>query len=87
MRILFASPLGFLIGVTLGAVGGGGSILAVPMLVYGAGLPPKKATTASLVIVLAVILLRDLDSPLSGASTVDFEAFARGIDLLEASRP
>lgn len=51
MRILFASPLGFLIGVTLGAVGGGGSILAVPMLVYGAGLPPKKATTASLVIV------------------------------------
>lgn len=51
MRILLASPLGFLIGVTLGAVGGGGSILAVPMLVYGAGLPPRKATTASLVIV------------------------------------
>lgn len=56
MRVLLASPLGFLIGVTLGAVGGGGSILAVPMLVYAAGLPPKKATTASLVIVGATAL-------------------------------
>lgn len=56
MRVLLASPLGFLIGVTLGAVGGGGSILAVPMLVYGAGLSPKKATTASLVIVGATAL-------------------------------
>ncbi|MBM3658851.1 MAG: sulfite exporter TauE/SafE family protein [Actinobacteria bacterium] len=56
MRILLASPLGFLIGVTLGAVGGGGSILAVPMLVYGAGLSPRKATTASLVIVGATAL-------------------------------
>jgi uncharacterized membrane protein YfcA len=51
VRVLLASPLGFLIGVTLGAVGGGGSILAVPILVYAAGLPPKRATTASLVIV------------------------------------
>lgn len=57
MRVLLASPLGFLIGVTLGAVGGGGSILAVPMLVYAAGLPPKKATTASLVIVGATALM------------------------------
>ncbi len=51
MRVLLASPLGLLIGITLGSVGGGGSILAVPMLVYGAGLSPRKATTASLVIV------------------------------------
>ncbi len=57
MRVLLASPLGFLIGVSLGAVGGGGSILAVPMLVYAAGLPPKKATTASLVIVGATALV------------------------------
>lgn len=56
MRVLIASPLGFLIGISLGAVGGGGSILAVPMLVYAAGLPPKKATTASLVIVGATAL-------------------------------
>jgi hypothetical protein len=57
VRVLIASPLGFLIGISLGAVGGGGSILAVPMLVYAAGLPPKKATTASLVIVGATALL------------------------------
>lgn len=51
MRIFLASPLGFLIGVSLGAVGGGGSILAVPALVYAAGLTPKEATTASLILV------------------------------------
>ncbi len=51
MRALFASPLGFLIGVSLGALGGGGSILAVPALVYGAGQAPKAATTTSLLIV------------------------------------
>jgi uncharacterized membrane protein YfcA len=56
VRILLASPLGFLIGIALGAVGGGGSILAVPALVYAAGVPPKQATSASLVIVGATAL-------------------------------
>jgi uncharacterized membrane protein YfcA len=51
MRALLSSPLGFLIGLSLGAVGGGGSILAVPALVYAAGQTPKAATTTSLVIV------------------------------------
>lgn len=51
MRALLASPLGFLIGVSLGALGGGGSILAVPALVYGAGQGAKAATTTSLFIV------------------------------------
>jgi len=51
VRALFASPLGFLIGVSLGALGGGGSILAVPALVYGAGQGAKAATTTSLLIV------------------------------------
>ena len=51
MRALLASPLGFLIGVALGALGGGGSILAVPALVYAAGESPKAATTTSLVVV------------------------------------
>jgi uncharacterized membrane protein YfcA len=51
MRALLASPLGFLIGVSLGALGGGGSILAVPALVYAAGQAPTKATTTSLVLV------------------------------------
>ncbi len=50
-RALLASPLGFLIGVSLGALGGGGSILAVPVLVFVAGQDPSAATTTSLVVV------------------------------------
>lgn len=51
MRALLASPLGFLIGLSLGALGGGGSILAVPALVYAAGQDARAATTTSLVLV------------------------------------
>jgi uncharacterized membrane protein YfcA len=50
-RALLVSPLGFLIGLSLGALGGGGSILAVPLLVYGAGQDPKAATASSLLLV------------------------------------
>ena len=57
MRGLLASPLGFLIGVSLGALGGGGSILAVPALVYAAGQDPKAATTTSLVLVTITALI------------------------------
>jgi uncharacterized membrane protein YfcA len=57
MRELLASPLGFLIGVSLGALGGGGSILAVPALVYGAGQGAKAATTTSLLVVGITALL------------------------------
>ncbi len=46
-----ALPIGLLIGLTLGSVGGGGSILAVPMLVYLLDQPVKAATTESLFIV------------------------------------
>lgn len=51
LRAALASPLGFLIGVSLGALGGGGSILAVPVLVYAAGLSATAATSTSLVVV------------------------------------
>ena len=57
MRALLASPLGLLIGVSLGALGGGGSILAVPALVYAAGQAPKQATTTSLVLVAITALI------------------------------
>ena len=57
MRALLASPLGFLIGVSLGALGGGGSILAVPALVYAAGQTPKHATTTSLVLVALTAMI------------------------------
>jgi uncharacterized membrane protein YfcA len=56
-RALLASPLGFLIGLSLGALGGGGSILAVPALVYGAGQEPKEATASSLLLVGTAALI------------------------------
>jgi uncharacterized protein len=42
---------GALIGLSLGALGGGGSILTVPVLVYGLGQSAGQATTGSLVVV------------------------------------
>jgi len=57
VRALLTSPLGLLIGVSLGALGGGGSILAVPALVYAAGQTPEHATTTSLVLVAITALL------------------------------
>lgn len=56
-RALLASPLGFAIGVSLGALGGGGSILAVPVLVFVAGQTASAATTTSLVVVGVAALL------------------------------
>jgi hypothetical protein len=44
------------IGVALGFFGGGGSILTVPLLVYGFGLAPKVAIASSLLIVAAASL-------------------------------
>lgn len=49
--LLLAVPLGVLIGLSLGALGGGGSILTVPALVYVLGQNAHGATTASLVVV------------------------------------
>lgn len=43
--------LGFVIGVSLGLLGGGGSILTVPALVYLVGQSPQAAITTSLAIV------------------------------------
>jgi uncharacterized membrane protein YfcA len=39
------------IGIALGLLGGGGSILAVPLLVYVAGLPAREAIATSLLVV------------------------------------
>jgi uncharacterized membrane protein YfcA len=53
---LLASPLGLIVGVSLGLLGSGGSILAVPILVYAAGQSPQQATSTSLVLVAAAAL-------------------------------
>ncbi len=46
-----ALGLGLAIGVLVGLLGGGGSILAVPALVYGAGVPLAAAIPTSLLVV------------------------------------
>ncbi len=45
--------LGVPVGLALGLVGGGGSVLTVPILIGVLGVPPHFATSASLVIVAA----------------------------------
>ncbi|HRW07770.1 MAG TPA: sulfite exporter TauE/SafE family protein [Caldilineaceae bacterium] len=55
--ILIDLLVGGVIGLTLGLLGGGGSILTVPALVYIIGQTPQVAVTASLVIVGANSLL------------------------------
>jgi len=44
------------IGISLGLIGGGGSVLAVPILVYVMGVSPKPAIAMSLSLVGAVSL-------------------------------
>jgi uncharacterized membrane protein YfcA len=46
-----AAALGLAIGLLLGLLGGGGSILAVPALVYGVGQPLASAVPTSLLVV------------------------------------
>lgn len=54
---LFGSSLGFLVGLTLGLLGGGGSVLTVPLLVYAVGLGAKEAIAGSLAVVGLVALV------------------------------
>ncbi|BAS18269.1 hypothetical protein AHiyo8_65720 [Arthrobacter sp. Hiyo8] len=49
--MIAALALGLFVGVVLGVVGGGGSIIAVPALVYGVGMSPAQAIPTSLLVV------------------------------------
>ncbi|WP_028805766.1 sulfite exporter TauE/SafE family protein [Streptomyces sp. 142MFCol3.1] len=49
--LILALVAGAVIGLALGGLGGGGSVLAVPALIYMLHFTPAEATTASLVIV------------------------------------
>ncbi len=51
--LLLAIPFGLAIGLAVGTLGGGGSVLAVPVLVYVLDQSVPEATTASLVVVAA----------------------------------
>ena len=55
MTIVIAG-LALLVGLALGLLGGGGSILTTPLLVYVAGFEPKQAISASLFVVAVTSL-------------------------------
>ncbi|MGI8521923.1 MAG: sulfite exporter TauE/SafE family protein [Nocardioides sp.] len=57
LDLVVAAVAGALIGLSLGALGGGGSILAVPVLVYALGQSPGQAPTGSLVVVGVTALI------------------------------
>ncbi|MGB7445238.1 MAG: sulfite exporter TauE/SafE family protein [Coleofasciculaceae cyanobacterium] len=54
------------IGLSLGLMGGGGSVLAVPILIYVMGLSPKVAIAMSLIIVGTVSLIGAIPHWLQG---------------------
>ncbi|ATB31629.1 sulfite exporter TauE/SafE family protein [Melittangium boletus] len=54
---LLGFPLAVLIGLSLGLLGGGGSIITVPILVYVLGFEPKQAIAMGLAIVGATSLV------------------------------
>lgn len=54
--MLLAAALAALVGLSLGLLGGGGSILTVPIFVYVLGFETKQAIAASLAVVGAVSL-------------------------------
>ena len=49
--LIVAAALSVLIGLTLGLLGGGGSMLTVPILIYVLGVEPKSAIATSLLVV------------------------------------
>ncbi len=79
---LLAIPLGVLIGLSLGALGGGGSILTVPALVYVLGQDPRDATTSSLIIVGITSLIALVPHARAGGS-----GSARGCSSARSGRP
>lgn len=82
MTLVLALAAGALIGLSLGALGGGGSILAVPVLVYALGQSPAQATTGSLVVVGATAAIGAFTAYRGGhvllARGAVFGAFALG---------
>lgn len=64
MSLILGMALG--IGLLLGMLGGGGSVLTVPMLVYLAGMPAKTAMATSLVVVGTTSLIAVLSHARGG---------------------
>lgn len=77
-----ALGLGLLVGVVIGALGGGGSVLTVPLLVFALGLTAQEATTGSLVIVGLTAAVASISHARSGGTR-----WATGLLLAAAGVP
>ncbi len=64
--LALAIPFGFAIGLAVGMLGGGGSVLAVPVLVYALEQDVETATTISLVVVTAAAVAGGYGHALNG---------------------
>jgi uncharacterized membrane protein YfcA/uncharacterized membrane protein YedE/YeeE len=64
--MIIAVSLSMLIGLSLGLLGGGGSILTIPILIYALGVEPKHAIAMSLFVVGATSAVGALQHALSG---------------------
>ncbi|HEX7207508.1 MAG TPA: sulfite exporter TauE/SafE family protein, partial [Nitrososphaeraceae archaeon] len=64
--ISLITAIGILIGLSLGLIGGGGSILAVPLLVYVIGLEPHMAIGTSALVVGINALISFIDHKKKG---------------------
>ena len=91
---VLAIALAVVVGLTLGMLGGGGSILTVPLLVYVAGLDTKEAIATSLLVVGvtsavgAVRVFRQTDTEVAAAKGAQgghkllaVEEFTRVLDV------
>ena len=65
--MILAATLSVLVGLSLGILGGGGSILTVPILVYALGVPEASVIGMSLFIVGATSLVGTLQHARKGA--------------------
>jgi uncharacterized protein len=65
-RFILGHVLAVGIGLSLGLIGGGGSILAVPILIYVIGLTPKAAIAMSLAVVGLVSAIGAIPHGLNG---------------------
>jgi len=68
--LILAAALSFIMGITLGLLGGGGSILTVPILTEVIGLPGKEAIATSLLVVGATAAISTF--PHARAGNVDW---------------
>lgn len=67
---IFAYPASALIGISLGLIGGGGSIMTVPVLVYLFGTSPLLATSYSLFIVGSTSLVGAINNYRKGLVSI-----------------